>query len=337
MSKVRVAVLMGGVSSEHEVSLRSGAKVVGALDRNVYEAVPMTIGKDGRWAYDGHVVDPFEGLCFLRDQKIDCVFIALHGPFGEDGRIQGALDLLGVPYVGSGCGASALAMDKVRCKALVEHGGVRVARQLVIRRQEWQAAPGRWAKVVESELGYPCVVKEPCQGSSLHMAIPGAAAAFGEAVSTLFETASWLMVEQYLRGPEVTCGVLDVAPGKAPVALPVTEIRPVTAAYFDYVAKYTPGATTELTPAPISEPATRKVQAMAVRVHEIVGCRGLSRSDMILVDDEPIFIEVNTIPGFTETSLYPQAAAAYGLSFGDLVGMLVRSAVGVHEYDRVAG
>lgn len=327
MSKIHVAVLMGGVSSEHDVSLRSGAKVVEALDPRHYRVSPITIRKDGTWICDGRALDVCEGLAFLKNERVDCAFLALHGPFGEDGRIQGTLDLLGIPYIGSGCGASAIAMDKVRTKALAEHAGISVAPQRVIRRPEWRADPAAWTSRVADELGFPCVVKDPCQGSSLHMAIPAGADAFRDAMNQLFGHTAWLMIERYLEGRELTCGVLDVEPGKPAVALPVTEIRPVTAAFFDYVAKYTPGATQEITPAPISESATRKVQAMAVRVHEAVGCRGLSRSDMILVGDEPIFIEINTIPGMTETSLYPQAAAGYGLSFSELVHRLVQRAL----------
>ena len=327
MSKIHVAVLMGGVSSEHEVSLRSGAKVVEALDPERYQVTPIVIEKDGAWRCDGHAVGVCEGLAFLRDREVDCAFLALHGPFGEDGRIQGALDLMDIPYIGSGCGASAIAMDKVRTKALVEHAGVKVAPQLVIRREQWQADPEAWVARVTEKLGFPCVVKDPCQGSSLHMAIPADVSAFREALVPIFRDTHWLMVERFLEGPEVTCGVLDVEAGNAPIALPVTEIRPVTAACFDSVAKYTPGATEELTPAPISEPARCKVQAMAVCAHETVGCRGLSRSDMILVDDEPIFIEINTIPGMTETSLYPQAAAVHRLSFADVVRLLIERAL----------
>jgi D-alanine-D-alanine ligase len=327
MERIRVAVVMGGVSSEHEVSLRSGAKVVGSLDPSVYDVEPITIRKDGTWMCAGRVVSAGKGLLFLREQRVDCVFLALHGPFGEDGRMQGTLDLLGIPYTGSGCGASAIAMDKVRTKALAEHAGVRVAPQLLIRRHEWAADADSWVERVTTRLGFPCVVKDPYQGSSLHMAIPGDAAALRGALDSIFEVSGWLMVEQYLKGREFTCGVLDVDAAAPAVAMPVTEIRPVSAAFFDYVAKYTPGATEEITPARIPDAITQKIQAMALRVHEAVGCRGLSRSDMILVGDDPVFIEINTIPGMTETSLFPQAAAVYGLSFADVVRLLIQRAL----------
>jgi D-alanine-D-alanine ligase len=159
------------------------------------------------------------------------------------------------------------------------------------------------------------------------MAIPKDEAECRQALPELFELDTLVMAEEFIAGPEVTCGVLDVEVA-GPRALPVTEIRPVSSEFFDYHAKYTPGACREITPAEISEEAARRVQAVAVRVHEVIGCRGFSRSDMILVDDEPVWLEVNTIPGMTETSLLPQAAALVGVSLGDLVGMLVESAVG---------
>lgn len=336
MSSPHVAVLMGGVSSEHEVSLRSGAKVIHALDQNHYQATPITIEKGGYWRCDGRPLRACDGLAYLDDHNVDCVFLALHGPFDEDGRIQGALDLMRIPYVGCGHAASAIAMDKVRTKAIAQHAGVRVAPHLVIRKSAWLASPDTWTARIAEELDFPCVAKDPCEGSSLHMAIPQNAGELRDAIDEIFRHSSWLMVECYLKGPEVTCGVLDVEPGQPPIALPVTEIRPVSAAFFDYAAKYTPGATEEITPAPISCDATQKVQAMAVRVHEAVGCRGLSRSDMILVDDDPIFIEINTIPGMTETSLYPQAAAAYGLSFPELVHRLVQRALADHRQPATA-
>lgn len=326
MSKIHVAVLMGGVSSEHDVSLRSGAKVLAALAER-YRTTAIVINKDGTWQCDDRQVRMCDGLAYLADSGVDCVFPALHGPFDEDGRLQGALDLMRIPYIGCGHMASAIAMDKVRTKAVAQQAGVKVARQILVRKAEWDADPAMWVERIAAELGFPCVAKDPCEGSSLHMAIPQDAAALQDAVHEIFRHSPRLMVELFLKGRELTCGVLDVNPGKPPVALPVTEIKPVSAAFFDYTAKYTPGATEEITPAPISESATRKAQELAVRVHEAVGCRGLSRSDMILVNDEPIFIEINTIPGMTETSLYPQAAAAYGLSFPELVHRLVQRAL----------
>jgi D-alanine-D-alanine ligase len=323
MDKAHVAVLMGGVSSEHEVSMKSGANAVAALGQKGYRVTPVAIEKDGGWRFEGGTaVNLGEAVARLLKDGVECVFIALHGPFGEDGRMQGLFDLVGLPYTGSGHTASAIAMDKVRSKALVEQAGVRVARQVLLKPGD----AGECAARIGAEIGFPCVLKSPCQGSSLGMAIPKSEAECITALPTLFELDTCVMAEEFLQGPEVTCGVLD-AEKSGPRAMPVTEIRPVTSAFFDYHAKYTPGACREITPAEISPEATRRVQEMALRAHEVIGCRGFSRSDMILVGDEPVWLEVNTIPGLTETSLFPQAAANVGISLSDLLGMLVEAAL----------
>lgn len=328
MAKHKVAVVMGGVSSEHEVSLRSGAMVAGNLDREFYDAIPIIITPEGKWKiFNERPCHISDALSRIHELALDCIFIALHGPYGEDGRIQGLFDMLAIPYVGSGCGASALAIDKIRSKAVVAQAGIPVARDIVVTRALWDADHETVLKRVHTELGFPCVLKSPCQGSSLGMAIPREIREFRDALLNVFAFDDTVLIEQYLKGVEVTCSVLDATPGAPPEALPVTEICPVTSAYFDYTAKYTPGACQEITPARISPESTRAAQDVAVRVHAAIGCRGLSRSDMILVNDRPVWFEVNTIPGMTETSLFPQAAAAAGIPFPDLLDRLIRGAM----------
>lgn len=328
MAKHKIAVVMGGMSSEHDVSLRSGAMVAGNLDREKYDAIPIIITQEGKWKIlNDRPCQITEALCRIRELGVACAFLALHGPNGEDGRIQGLFDMLGIPYVGSGCGASALAIDKIRAKAVAAHAGISVARDLVITRAQWDSGHESVLKRVHTELGFPCVLKSPCQGSSLGMAIPREVGEFRGALLNVLAFDDTVLIEEYLEGIEVTCSVLDATPGAPPQALPVTEIRPVTAAYFDYNAKYEAGATEEITPARIAPEITQEVQDIAVRAHTAIGCRGLSRSDMILVNDRPVWFEVNTIPGMTETSLFPQAAAAAGISFPDLLDRLVRGSM----------
>jgi len=180
---------------------------------------------------------------------------------------------------------------------------------------------------VGESIGYPGVVQNPWQGSSLGMAIPQTPEAFEEAVKEILNYGSILMVERFAQGTEVTCGVLDFVDDVRPVALPVTEILPVKAAYFDYTAKYTPEATDEITPAEIDDAVRDRVQEIAIRAHEIMGCRGFSRSDMILSGNDVVWLEINTIPGLTQTSLLPQAAQAAGLSFSHLVSQMVEAAL----------
>ncbi|MBI5091509.1 MAG: D-alanine--D-alanine ligase [Candidatus Hydrogenedentes bacterium] len=327
MTKTHVAVLMGGASSEHDVSIKSGTMVAGNLDRNRFEITPVTITRDGKWKFPGEPLKAIhDALPHLRAINTDCVFLALHGPFGEDGRIQGMFDLLGIPYTGSGCAGSALAMDKVRSKAVVRDAGIRVANQLVVLRREWDADAGAVVRKVDAELGFPCVIKSPCQGSSLGMAIPQNADEFRESMPEVLGYDDRVLAEEYITGTEVTCGVVDLVGEDGLRALPVIEIRPVTAAFFDYHAKYTPGATEEICPAPLDAETTRRIQEVAVHAHELVGCRGFSRSDMILDEGDPVWIEVNTIPGMTETSLLPQAAAA-GIPFPRMLELFIDTAL----------
>ncbi|MBM3290255.1 MAG: D-alanine--D-alanine ligase, partial [Candidatus Hydrogenedentes bacterium] len=211
--------------------------------------------------------------------------------------------------------------------AVARQAGVRVADQFLLTRQEWDADPGAALARVEAEFGYPCLIKSPCQGSSIGMAIPKDAAQFKQGLLDVFMYGDLVMIERFIQGTEVTCAVLDVEPGQPPRALPVTEICPVNSEFFDYHAKYTPGACNEITPARISPEDTKKVQAAAVRVHRVVGCSGFSRSDMIVDSDGPVWIEVNTIPGMTETSLYPQAAAAAGIAFPQMLTLFVKEAL----------
>lgn len=324
----RVVVLMGGESLEHEVSLRSGAGAAAALRRGGHEVLPVTIGKNGGWSFGESAPVPLPlAVSRLAEERPDCVFVALHGGAGEDGHIQGLLDLLGLPYTTSGSAASGLCMDKIRAKTVVAAAGVRVAPQAVVTLAEWRACPEAVIARIRDGIGVPCVIKAPNQGSSCGMAICRAGDTLANDIERVMVVEGLLMVEAFITGTEVTCAVLDAVPGARPRALPLTEIRPKTSAYFDYEAKYTPGASEEITPAPIPEPLAETVRAAAVGAHEALGCRLWSRSDFILGPDGPVWLEVNTVPGLTETSLFPQAAAAAGISYDQLMDLFVRAVV----------
>lgn len=322
---------MGGMSSEHEVSLKSGQGVLNAIDREWYEPVGVVIGRDGAWHIQEELPRSlYDALPRLRDLGIGCVFIALHGPFGEDGRMQGMLDLLDLPYTGSGCAASALAMDKVRCKAVVGAQGIRVAGHVALDRDTWTMDSGAVMEAVRSEIGFPCIIKPSRQGSSVGIAIPQNEDEFRTGVEKVLAVDEYIMVEAYVTGTEVTCAVLHAEEGGMIRPLPVTEIRPKTAAWFDYEAKYTPGATEEITPAQIPEQTAEMVREAAAYVHDIVGCRGWSRSDFIIDAKGPVWLEVNTVPGLTPTSLFPQAAAAAGISYQRMVSLFIEAALRDH-------
>lgn len=325
----RVAVFMGGVSFEHDVSLSSGRGVLAALDPGKYMGVPVVIGRDGQWSVEeGEPVPAWQGIAALHALGVDCVFIALHGPNGEDGRMQGLLDILGLPYTGSGCAASALAMDKIRCKAVVSSQGIRVANHIALDADTWEADPEAIVDAVRRDIGFPCVVKAARGGSSVGTSVPDSEAAFWDAVALTLKHDDGVLVERLIVGREVTCGVLDVEPGGFLRSLPVTEIIPNTKGdFWTYEDKYTPGATLEVTPAELPPALTTQVMDMAAHVHEIVGCRGWSRSDFIIDAQGPVWLEVNTVPGLTPTSLYPQAAAAAGISYSEMVSLFIERAL----------
>ncbi len=327
-SSRRIAVLMGGMSSEHEVSLRSGAGVVEALRSKGHEVLPVAIGKDGLWNFNDGAPLPFSAAVpRLASMRPDCVFIALHGGPGEDGRIQGLLDLMGLPYTTSGSLGSALGMDKIRAKAIVAAAGVRVARQVDFDATAWRQDRSGLLARLRSDIGCPCVIKAPCQGSSCGMTINNDDGTLAADIDAIMTVEGRVLVEEYVRGTEVTCGVLDVAPGVAPRALPITEICPRRSAFFDYNEKYAADGAEEITPARIPEHTAGIVSETAVLVHRLIGCAVWSRSDFMIGAQGPVWIEVNTVPGLTATSLFPQAAAAVGISYADLMELFVESAI----------
>lgn len=324
----KIIVLMGGLSLEHEVSINSGKGVSNALTASGYEAIQILLQKDGCWHFPGEEPVPVKkAIAQLVNQNADCVFIALHGPNGEDGRIQGLLDCLELCYTGSGCAASALCMDKIRSKAVVAASAIQVAPYFVFSHKEWLKSQRKILNRVEDEIGLPVVVKAPSQGSSCGMAISHNEHDFIRDVDEIMPLEDVVMVEQYVKGLEVTCSVLDVQAQGEVYALPVTEIRPETSPFFDYYAKYTPGACQEITPACIGDHLAQRVQQAAVAAHKALGCCGWSRSDFIIDDSGPIWLEVNTVPGLTETSLFPQAAAVSGIPYNELITLLVEDAI----------
>ncbi|MEB3285733.1 MAG: D-alanine--D-alanine ligase [Candidatus Sericytochromatia bacterium] len=328
MSKLRVAVLMGGPSSEREVSLRSGQMVLKNLDPERYEPFAVELN------------DLLASPLALADlaARADFVFLALHGRGGEDGTIQGLLDVFGLPYQGSGVTASAFAMNKVRAKSIFTDLKIPQARYLDWRRTPsglWQRGHSRFHRIqtlegltgqaVETEakstLGAELVIKGATQGSSLGLKMVGPGDEFIDALTSVAQTDDEILIEERIRGIEVTAAV--IGSGENLQALPLVEIRPRTSEIFDYQAKYTPGATDELCPAQITEELTARIQQMALWAHHGLACSGASRSDFIIRDEEPYILEINTLPGLTEGSLLPQAARAAGVMLPDLLDLLV--------------
>ncbi len=307
MEKLRVALIAGGKSSEREVSLKSGAQVYEALDK----------GK-----YDIRRYDPLSDLGKLVQDapEIQVALIIMHGRGGEDGTMQGFLDLLEVPYQGSGVLASALAMNKELSKALYQMTGLRVPNAVAFSRQ---IAPS--PQEIETTLGLPVVIKPATEGSSIGISLARTLSELEEGLAAAFAYDAQVLVEEFIPGTEITGAVLGNA---TPQALPLVEIIPTDRyAFFDYEAKYQPGASHEICPARLDKEVTRQAQTCALKAHQALGCRGYSRTDMIVRDDNIYVLETNTIPGMTATSLFPQAAKAAGLEFPALLDRLIELAL----------
>lgn len=346
LEKLNVAVLMGGPSSEHEVSLATGDAVLKHLDPEKYEVKPVTIAKENSLQVQKSKVESLLdlGLLDLRLLTIvDVVFIAMHGEFGEDGRLQGLLEFFDIPYTGSGVLASSLAMNKVKSLELFRLHGLLVPPYTHFTRWEWEQNQNVILDFVVQALQTPWVVKPADRGSSVGVSIANAEDGLIFAINQAFDYSDHVIVQEHIPGHEVTCAILHDDPRCEPLALPPTQIIPKTKAFFDYFSKYTPGATEELTPPQLPSQVIPRIQATALKAHNILGCYGLSRTDMIVTaggaagpqpqskQPQIYVLETNTIPGMTPTSLYPQAAKAMGLEFSELLDRLITAALRRHK------
>ncbi len=350
--KINVAVLMGGRTAEHEVSLETGRVIVNALNKDKYNVKPVVITKSGKWLIPAGYIDKLESKTDIFDpknsnimplstgyaidkafeEKIDVVFVAMHGPMGEDGTIQGLLELADIPYTGSNVLASSLAMHKMMSRKLFQSNGLNVPKSISFKEWEWKKDKSSVMSKVMAYLGFPCVIKPMELGSSVGIAIVESETDFEKGFSSALEHDNEVLIEEFLEGIELTCAVLGSINGEEPIPLVPTQIVPVTSKFFDYKAKYTPGATEEITPPKdISEEKIREVQEIALRAHKTLGCGGMSRTDMIMKGETIYVLELNTIPGMTETSLYPQAARAAGIQFPDLLDRIIQIAIETHK------
>jgi D-alanine-D-alanine ligase len=304
----KVGVLFGGRSAEREVSLMSGTGVLAALQSK---------------GVDAHAFDPAErGLAELAAEKFDRVFIALHGRYGEDGTLQGALEQLGVPYTGPGVMASSIAMDKVMTKRIWLACGLPTPKFLVL---DSHSSTAEQLRVVSDELGLPLMLKAPHEGSTIGIAKVNEQSEMQQGFALCAKYDNVVLAEQFVRGRELTVPVLGE--GRDARALPVIEIRAPQGNY-DYQHKYFGDETKYLCPAPLDEALTQRIQDLAVKAFNALGCRGWSRVDFMLrsSDNEPFLLEINTSPGMTGHSLVPMSARESGLSYEDLCVKILRSA-----------
>lgn len=303
---LKVLVLKGGRSAEREVSLNTGAQVAEALVHKGHQVVDV----------DSADADFIEQI---KAHEPDVVFICLHGRYGEDGTVQGLLELLGIPYVGSGVLASALAMDKVMSKHIYAHAGLPTPDYVALR------ASDTWsAKEITDRLGEKTVVKPANEGSAIGVTIAHTSVELPAAVEAAFEFDTSVLVECFVAGVEGTVGVIG---NDELLALPMIEIVPEHE-FYDYESKYVPGMSRHIIPARVSPEVSAECERVALEAHRVLGCRGLSRSDTMIDADGSVFLlETNTIPGMTSTSLLPDAARAAGIEFPDLCDRLVRLAL----------
>jgi D-alanine-D-alanine ligase len=329
-SVARVAVLSGGRSSEHEVSLNSAASVAAGLREGGHEVTMIAIGRDGVWRRDGETVrlSPGEGF-----PDHDVVFPVLHGPFGEDGTVQGLLECLDVPYVGAGVLASAACMHKVVFKQLMAAAGVPQVDYRAVREADHRDDPAAVARSV-AELGLPVFVKPARLGSSVGIARVAEAGEFDGALRTAFAHDSLAIVEAFAAGREIECSVIgnDDALASEPgeIMLAAGENG-----WYDYAAKYKPGGMRLVVPARISDAARGRIRELAVEVFLRSGCTGLARVDFFLLDDDTVLVnELNTMPGFTQTSVFGSLFQASGVPYCELLHRLVGLAVARHAADR---
>ncbi len=336
-------VLMGGPSSEHDVSLASGRMVALALQERGHDVEALVIERSGLWhrlppeRLEAHALRPYD-LAVPADTRLavasgvreaaaaDVVFIALHGTFGEDGTVQGMFETLGMPYTGSGPLASALAMHKHKAKELFRLYGLQVPRGVRVDADEARTALDATAARLVAALGLPLVVKPDRGGSSVGAAIASDTGALASALYAAARLDEAVLAEERVLGQEVTCAILDDEAG-VPRALPLVEIVPRGQPFFDFEAKYDPqrGAE-EIVPARLDGDATRACQEAALTAHRALGCEGFSRVDMFWTERGPVVLELNTIPGLTPGSLLPKAAQAAGLDLGAVALRLIEAA-----------
>jgi len=325
---VRVAVLAGGRSSEHEISLASARSVLEALDPEQYDVVTVAIGRDGRWelgsgSADGSVAETLPVPAANAPAtlgSVDVVLPILHGPFGEDGTVQGLLELADVAYVGAGVAASALCMDKDLFKKVLRESGIRVARSVTLRADE----------EVRNPYGFPVFVKPARLGSSVGITKAHDDDELRAGVELAFRHDEKILIEEFLDGTEVEVGVLG---NREPIASLPGEIVPLGHEWYDYASKYDAGGMKlVIPPDDLPEETINRVQAAAVDAFRVTDCEGMARVDcFVLGDGEVVINELNTIPGFTSTSVYAKLFDASGIPYEELLRRLIELAVERHE------
>ncbi|OGH88496.1 MAG: hypothetical protein A3J93_04505 [Candidatus Magasanikbacteria bacterium RIFOXYC2_FULL_42_28] len=341
--KIRVGVIYGGPSAERAISLITGKAICENLDKKKYDVIPLEMSKDKKFFLDnnyykqlnapGHkstgkkiaALVPVKSNDLGKD-KIDVVFLALHGTYGEDGKIQSILESLGVKYTGSGVLASALAMNKVFSSQIYFANGLPFPEFINFKKSGWKNDKAKILAEVKNKIGYPCVLKPVDQGSAVGVSIVKTEPELAKAILKTIKKFPWLMVQKFIKGREATCGVLEQS--GSPFPLPPTEIIANAGEFYDYKSKYSKGGSTHICPANFEEHINEQIQTLAVQAHIALGCAGMSRTDIMVGDDGKLYVlETNTIPGMTPTSLFPEAAGKAGINFMKMLDVIIKAAI----------
>jgi D-alanine-D-alanine ligase len=349
--------MAGGVSPEHDISLQSAFNAVRNLDEDKYSIHPSMITKDGAWLLADKPVEADEQKDFeynnffagrpeykktnagvwldkLINIKTDVVFIMMHGPGGEDGKIQGILELAGIPFTSPGATACAAAMDKILTKLIIEQIGLLTPPYIVIHSHDWKQDRKIFIEKIVKDLGLPVFIKSPTLGSSYGIGVADSATDVENICNDLLQKNTRIIVEKYISGTELTVPILGNSSDGTAEALPVIMIVPKKTRFFDLEAKYDNTITDEIVPAPIEDAVRDRCQNDALLLYYTLGCDCLSRIDIIW-NEKPYFLEVNPIPGFTSASLYPKAAAVAGLPYSILLDRLAEHAVNSAKCRRI--
>ncbi len=327
--KIKIAVISGGPSSEHEVSLKSAKNVIKALDLTKFEILSIRISKDGLWFDEVKNLNlsEKEGLLHLKKEKVDIVFITIHGEYGEDGTIQELLEKHKIKYTGSNSNVSKVAMDKVSSSKILTDANLNVPSFISINKHDYDLEKNKYIEIAIEAFNFPLVVKPTDRGSSVGIKIVLNKNELEPAILGAFKYSKNIMIQEFIKGRELTCAVLEGKNGEDIPLIPTEIVPDSNYDFFNYDAKYLPGASIEITPPDLSKKMILDIQNAAIKAHTGIGCTGISRSDFILKDKVLYILEINTIPGMTETSLLPQGAAALGIEFSILIETIIESAL----------
>lgn len=311
---IKVAILFGGPGKEHEVSLLSAKNILDNIDRNKFDVLEIFVDKNKNYNIDNLSFNEVDGLLEIKKREIDVVFPIIHGEYGEDGELQGKLENMGIKFVGSSSVSSSLVIDKNRTNEILSKKGIKIPKSKIITKDDNSI-----------DFIYPVIVKPVNEGSSVDLFKFENESEYINSLNLIFKNHKSMLVQEFIQGREFTCGVIEKE-GKT-ISLVSTEIILTKGKLFDYEAKYTPAGCEEITPANVDNTLMDKIQKTAVSCHNILGCKSISRTDIILKGDELYVLEVNTIPGMTKTSFIPAQAKACGYDMKDLLTILIDSVV----------